>query len=99
MMIVGIMDVHLRLTSARSLKDKRQIIKSLLARLRSRFGVAAAEIDFNDVWQRARLGIACVAGTEFQARKIMKAIARDIEASQEAEVIEITAEFISPGEN
>lgn len=98
-MIVGIMDVHLRLPSARSLKDKRQIIKSLLARLRSRFGVAAAEIDLNDIWQRARLGIACVAGTEFQARKILKAIERDIEANPEAEVLEITAESISPGEN
>lgn len=99
MMIVGIMDVHLRLASARSLKDKRQIIKSLLARLRSRFGAATAEIDLNDVWQRARIGIACVAGTEFQARKIMKAIERDIETSPEAEVIEITAEFIGLGEN
>lgn len=89
----------MRLTSARSLKDKRQIIKSLLARLRSRFGVAAAEIDLNDIWQRARLGIACVAGTEFQARKILKAIERDIEANPEAEVLEITAESISPGEN
>lgn len=93
-MVVGILDIHLRLPCARSLKDKRQIVKSLLARIRSTYGASAAEVDLNDVRQRARLGVAYVAGTEFQARKVLSSIQKTLECLPDAEVIDMNVEFV-----
>lgn len=60
-MIVGICTVELHIPEAQSLKGKRQVLKSLTTRLRNRFNIAVAEIDEQDLWQKAVLGIACVA--------------------------------------
>ena len=58
-MIVGTLLLELRLPENRSLKGKRQVVKSLLARLHNRYNVAAAEVDNNDRWQVATIGVAC----------------------------------------
>ena len=60
-MIVGICTVELHIPEAQSLKGKRQVLKSLTSRLRNRFNIAVAEIDDHDLWQKAIVGIACVA--------------------------------------
>jgi len=52
MAAIGILTLELRLPESHSLKDKRHTVKSLKDRLRSRFNVAVAEIDFQDIWQR-----------------------------------------------
>ena len=49
--------VDLHLPASRSLKDKRQILRSLKDRLRRKFNVAVAELDFQDVWQSATVGV------------------------------------------
>ena len=59
-MIVGVCTVELHFPEAQSLKGKRQVLKSLTTRLRGRFNIAVAEIDEQDLWQKAILGIACV---------------------------------------
>lgn len=59
-MIVGVCTVELHFPEAQSLKAKRQVLKSLTTRLRERFNVAVAEVDEQDLWQKAVLGIACV---------------------------------------
>lgn len=58
-MAVAVLTLKLSLGDAHSLKDKRRIIKSLKTRLRQRFNVSVAEMDFQDVWQSACLGV-CV---------------------------------------
>jgi uncharacterized protein YlxP (DUF503 family) len=93
-LIVGIMVVRLRLPEAGSLKDKRHIIKSLINRAKSRYSVAASEVDEQDTWQRAKLGFACVANTEFQARKVLNALENDIQAHHTAEIIESRRKFV-----
>ena len=52
MAAVGVVTFELQIEHAHSLKDKRQVVKSLKDRLRSRFNVAVAEIDHQDLWQR-----------------------------------------------
>ncbi|NGZ29396.1 MAG: DUF503 domain-containing protein [Magnetococcales bacterium] len=55
---VAILEIHLHLPGVGSLKEKRSIVKSLLERIRQRFPVSAAEVDFLDQWQQAELGFA-----------------------------------------
>lgn len=59
---VGVLTVELHVEGSHSLKDKRQVVKSLKDRLRSRFNVAVAEIDGMDTWQWSVLAVATVAG-------------------------------------
>jgi len=59
-MIVGIMVVTLFADQSHSLKDKRQILSSLKERLRQKFNIAVAEGDFQDLWQKSRLGIVAI---------------------------------------
>ena len=55
-MIVGVCTIELRLREARSLKEKRQVLKSIITRVKNNFNVAIAEVDYQDKWQRAVLG-------------------------------------------
>ncbi|MFO7711663.1 MAG: DUF503 domain-containing protein [Dehalococcoidia bacterium] len=59
-MNVSVCRIEIRLPENHSLKGKRQVIKSIIARLQNRFKVAVAEVDNQDLWQIATLGIACV---------------------------------------
>jgi uncharacterized protein YlxP (DUF503 family) len=56
-MTIGLLTLEIHIPDARSLKDKRQVLRSLKDRLRARFNVAVAELDYQDTWQRAQVGI------------------------------------------
>ncbi|MGK7346697.1 MAG: DUF503 domain-containing protein [Candidatus Nitrospinota bacterium M3_3B_026] len=60
-MVVGVLRVHLALRGNRSLKGKRQVVRSIKDRVKSRFNVSIAEVDGHDAHQRALLGISVVA--------------------------------------
>ena len=57
---VGILSVELHFPDNHSLKGKRKELLSVKAQLQRRFGASVAEVDYHDVWQRARLTVACV---------------------------------------
>jgi uncharacterized protein YlxP (DUF503 family) len=59
-MTVGIARIQFRLHGNQSLKDKRKVVKSLIEKSRNRFNVAVAEVEDQDVHQRATLGIAVI---------------------------------------
>jgi uncharacterized protein YlxP (DUF503 family) len=59
-MHVSVCQIKLRLPENHSLKGKRQVIKSIITRLQNKFNVSVAEVDSQDLWQIATLGIACV---------------------------------------
>ena len=56
-MVVGLLTLEIHLPDAHSLKDKRQVVRKLKERLRARFNVAVAELDHQDLWQRATVGV------------------------------------------
>jgi len=58
---VGILTCELHFPEAHSLKEKRQFLRSAKAQLENRVGASVAEVDHHDVWQRARITVACVA--------------------------------------
>jgi uncharacterized protein len=78
-MIVGSCTIVLHLPGVRSLKEKRSIVKSILARLRNEFNVSTAEVDAQDAHGRAVLGVACVSATAEYARGQLDAVVRWIE--------------------
>ena len=59
---VGIIKLHI--PESQSLKDKRQVLKSVVAKLKNRFNISIAEVDDNDLWQVAMLGISCVSNND-----------------------------------
>jgi uncharacterized protein YlxP (DUF503 family) len=80
-------EVELHLPHAHSLKDKRQVVKSLIEAGRRRFGISAAEVGRQDSWQRARLGFAVVASSAAQAESVLDEVDRFVWSRNEIEVL------------
>jgi uncharacterized protein YlxP (DUF503 family) len=70
-MFVGALRLRLELPEGSSLKDKRQIVKSILARLQNEFKVAAAEVGEHDQWHLAELGVACIGSDSRHLDEVM----------------------------
>lgn len=93
-MRVGLLTLELHLGEASSLKEKRRLVKSLLSRLRSRFNVSAAEVDALDSWQRAVLGVVCVANDAVYLDEVMAAVVRYIERDGSVQLTNYSTEVI-----
>jgi len=88
--IVGTVRLRLHLPEVRSLKEKRQLVTSLMARMRNRFGVSVAEVDDLDAWQAATLGVACVSGSDAVCRHLLDDLVRWVEIAGPHVVLEAT---------
>ena len=82
------MTFRLRASWVHSLKEKRMIVKSLVAKLQNRYHVSAAEIDEQDTHQIIVIGIASIVSHSAQADSLMDEISRFIEENTEAEIID-----------
>ncbi len=78
-MPIGFLTLEIHIPDARSLKDKRQVIRSLKDRLRGQFNVAVAELDHQDLWQRAVVGIVSLSGDAKHLEQSMQAIFAEAE--------------------
>ena len=88
-MIVGVCRVSLRLPENSSLKGKRQVVRSLITRLRNKFNVAVAEVADNDRWQIATIGVTCVSNDARHAQEMLDRVVSYIERTRlDAELIE-----------
>ncbi len=95
-MNVGVGKITLRLPENQSLKGKRRVVSSLSSRIRNKFNVSIAEVDDNDVWQKATLGVTCVSNSHRHAEEILGHVIRYIESSREdVELIDFEQETIS----
>jgi uncharacterized protein YlxP (DUF503 family) len=86
-MIVGVRRWELHLPGCHSLKDKRRIVKSLKDRLQARFKVSAAEVDHQDVWQRASLAAAIVSGDARHVEEVLTACDNLVQGEPLAHII------------
>lgn len=94
-MFVGACRVTLHIPASQSLKDKRQVVRSLLQRLRNEFGVAAAEVEAQDRRQLAVLGIASVSGESGHAEEILEKAVRYIEESRpDVEITDVQTDVL-----
>lgn len=85
-MVVGIVRIELHIPAARSLKDKRHVVRGLKDRIRERTQAAVAEVDHHDLWQRAALGVAVVAVDGGQVRERLQAVRGLVEHTYEAQL-------------
>lgn len=92
-MQIALLEITLRLTWAHSLKEKRAEVKSLLAKVRNKFNVAAAEADEQDDHQAAVLAIAMLASNRALGDAMMDGVLEFIEGSTEGEVIGVLREY------
>jgi len=92
---VGILSVELHFPDNHSLKGKRKELLSAKAQLHRRFGASVAEVDHHDVWQRARLTVACVARGHSEAMALLDAVERYLGA-QAFELISTQREVVAP---
>jgi len=76
------------LEKPKSLKEKRRVVKSLKDRIRARFNVSIAEVDGQDLWHRATLGIALVCSDRKQAQTISDKIVEFIREAKKVEIID-----------
>jgi len=86
--VVGALAFELHLPAVHSLKEKRAVVRPIVDGARHRFAVTAAEVDHQDLWQRATLAMAVVSGTESQARDVLDAVERFVWSFPEIEVVE-----------
>lgn len=63
-MAVGLLILELHIPEAQSLKDKRKVLRSLKDRLREKYNVAVAELDYEEVWQRSMIGVVTLSNEE-----------------------------------
>ncbi len=87
-MIVGMCLLALRLPGKGSLKEKRAVVRSVTARLRSKFNVSVAEVDDNDRWQKATIGVSCVSNDAAHARRVLEEVVAFVERTRlDAELV------------
>ena len=96
MMVVGVAKVQLFIPENRSLKGKRQVVKSLLRQINGRFkNVSVTEVDDQDLWQRAQIGLTTVGSDQRFINSLLDRALDYIEAYGGVEVIETKIEIIS----
>ncbi|OGP19463.1 MAG: cytoplasmic protein [Deltaproteobacteria bacterium GWA2_55_10] len=94
-MVVGVSTITLLLHSSHSLKDKRQVLKSVIEKTKNKFNVSVAEVGDNDVWQRAELGIAAVGNDRAFVNSVLDKVLLFIEGLHLAEVTDSTIEIVN----
>jgi uncharacterized protein YlxP (DUF503 family) len=96
-MFVLALEVEAHLPHARSLKDKRQVLRSILDTAQSRFAVAAAELNHQDKWQRTTLGFATVSGSASHAADVIDEVERLVWSQTGLEVVRAERTWLEPG--
>ena len=91
---VGILSVELHFPENHSLKGKRKELLSVKAQLQRRFGASVAEVDHHDVWQRARLTLACVARGHKELQELLDGAERYL-ADQAFELGQVEREVVT----
>jgi uncharacterized protein YlxP (DUF503 family) len=86
----------LRIPGMRSLKGKRQVIKALTVSLRQKFNVSVAEVDHQDLWQRATIAVSSVAGQGHHLRRVLHEVEGYVERFGGVEVIGVHRSFHGP---
>ncbi len=94
-MNVGACKIKLRLPENLSLKGKRQVLKSITSRVRSKFNVSVAEVGDQDLWQSAALGICCVSNDRRYTNEVLSKVVDFIVSSRfEVEILDYEIEIL-----
>jgi len=95
-MFVGIARYDLRLPECSSLKDKRSVVRTLGSVLHQKFRCAFAEVDHQDLRQRATVGVSVIADTAYHARRVLTEVERRVETHPGVELLGADVNVVSP---
>jgi len=93
-MVVGTLELQIRLLYSNSLKDKRRIVKSLIARIRNNFNVSIAEVGDYSLWKRAKIGIALLSSDTNYSNKVLDKILDFLKKERDFFIIEYRKEVL-----
>ena len=96
-MPIAFLTLELRIEAAHSLKDKRQVVRSLKDRLRAKFNISVAELEETDLWQRATVGLVSVSSSRDYLEGLMQQVEREahkIAASTGGEIVDSFVDFL-----
>jgi uncharacterized protein YlxP (DUF503 family) len=92
---VGLLVAHLHLPGVSSLKEKRQILRRLKDRLREHHNVSVAEVEHQDLWQRATVGVVGIASARVPLERTFASIQDEVERHTPGEVLSCDVEYLS----
>ncbi|MBI3597602.1 MAG: DUF503 domain-containing protein [Nitrospirae bacterium] len=93
-MIIGVCTIELFLPDNGSLKDKRQVLKSLKDRVKQRFNVSIAEVDDQDLWQKTVIGVACVGNRKDYVNEVLDKVIGAIRGTPRVDIIDYHLELL-----
>ena len=93
-MVIGVLTLEIHLPYAESLKDKRQVIRKLKDRLRAKFNVAVAELDHNDLWQRATVGVVSLSNGQANLEQLLQAVNSEAQKILGGDLVSSTVEIL-----
>ena len=93
-MIIGYLSLEIYLPYSHSLKEKRQRLKRIRDRLRNKYNVAFAELDFQNKWQRSKIGIVTISNQKTLVEKIFNQIIQDVMDNIDGEVTYTRQEYL-----
>jgi hypothetical protein len=76
-MPIAVLTIEVRIEHAQSLKDKRQVVRSLKDKLRHHFNVSVAELDETNLWQRATVGVVSISNSRDYLSQLMQSVEKD----------------------
>ncbi|MFY9813419.1 MAG: DUF503 domain-containing protein [Dehalococcoidales bacterium] len=95
-MNIGVCKIDLRIPENETLKGKRMVVQSIIARVRDKFHVSVAEVENGDMWQIATIGVCCVSNDNRHTNEMISRIVDFIETTRlDVEVLNCETEFIS----
>ncbi len=92
--VVGLLQVELGIPGNRSLKGKRRVLNSVKERVRSQFNVSIAEVELNDVWDAALLGVSCVANQSQPVHQTLSKVVSTMERCRDVTLVDYAIEIL-----
>ena len=92
---IGVLTLEIRVENSHSLKDKRHVVKSLKDRLRHKFNVSVAEIDYQDLWQRALIAAVTVASDHGHGELVLQTVEKEAAELLGPQLVSAVIEWMS----
>jgi uncharacterized protein YlxP (DUF503 family) len=92
--VIGLLTIELHIPASGSLKEKRQVLKSLLETTRNRFNVSIAEVEHQDLWQRATVAAACVSNDQSFVDQVLNRVLQGFDGDPRVEVSRVELEWL-----
>jgi uncharacterized protein len=92
-MVIGLLSLDIHFPYSQSLKDKRKELNSLKGRIRQKYNIALAELDYQDTWQRTKIGIVTLNSQAGLVKDILTKILKDVEGHINGDILKADIQF------